>query len=1599
MAKIILNVELNSDKVPSGIKKIRSEIASLGQEFGKIKNAKDVTDGIKALTTQYEKLTKTAEKVIKANQQIQLNEEKLNQAHAKTVQEEAKAEQQKTKLAEATVKLLDKQKKLIDEQDKLTASYGKHLPAVKEAEKEYKKYNEAQSENIKLLRESQKIDFDKLFPKKEIKETNEATIDWNERLKQSEEQIDKIFGNAAIRLWRTWFSEVKKILDDLNDTLDKTEQTVIELQRVLNDNVSNRQISTALYNLAQQYGQTFANASTIAQNFAKSGMSWDDTIKATESALLAMNVAELNASESSEGLLSIMVQFKKEAGELETVVDQLNKTADKNPVTTEKLLKALQRTGSAAVTSNLSLEKTIGIITALSAATNRSGQNIGTATNALIMYTQKNLDVFAAMSEESAKVVDNFKRGTADVVDIWRVAQDEITKLKNNKDRYNSLLDLFGDSEGMEELNSSLHDELEDTFEQINSVYSIANTYRKNYFIALLDNLDRFDKALENLEDTQDYSRQENEKYMSTYEAKLNTLTAKWQSLANDEQGVLKFRKDMIDLANGALDIVDGMGGIVNVLMTITGLVGGLVITIKSASIAKRISEATSAFAAMGKAIQGVATAGEAAQASLGWIGLAIAALTAIVGVVNAVNSANEKARQAIIDTADSSRGASKELYEQYKKLTDLDDKSDEYYQVEDKIVTLLGDKVVLLEKLSKGTEEYSEKVKQLTEQELYRELARQRAALQAYEVPDEKHTAFYDAFYRSGLTDEDIFNAYNEGRDIVAERINAFGNLDKETQLAQMYAFYKKMDEFADLFARAAEQAKAQRDNLYDYGTDAWKKANKTYEDLNAQYKKYESLVNDVAEDFAGYETIVESVSYFETAIDELATAAEVAANRIAAIKPNYTALSGEGDDVYSKNKLLSPEELAKIKAEAAAKRAASGSDGGGGGTGSTTDEYLESLKAAVTLRKSELTLMQHQGASLDEQVAKNKEIQEALHIQAEYLRQKGADQAEINALSSEWYSIQENITKLVKSQYTDEINLIKSRLTLMEHQDVEADKQIELMKDIQSNLHDEAEYLRQIKASEEEINAVSSEWWTWQEKILKTYQDTLTSAKELELDAIEKVISSIQEEIDLREEELALSEKQLAVYQAMDALEEARAKAKIEYVSEVLSNYITALSDAQTLEEKQKAVSNAREKYATAQKEAQAKAVVEAMKAQKELGNDALSLEEKRLAVEEARQALIDARNDRTTRVFDEATGEWHYEANAQNIKSAQERLADAMKSLDDYLEGEAWDEMLDKMEQGSVSEGEMLAIIEKWQSQGYGSSEWGEKMREAYRVAIGTKADPNSVAGELNAVDTAVNNLNSYLKNQAIKELQAYIKDGNTSVEGMQQIMDKWLSMGEGGEIWQWSSGVITQVKSAIDSGKYDDSKISSQIQAVSTAIKNLQNYIDQQFLKEIAVLMTAGSAEDIMNTINKWKSLGASKETQDTAEQYYNAKSAQEEINEHWSSDSYDEALMKEAEGVIGGNTRVNYSTPNSHTDTMLTTQLTNGVNNNPNLFGGGGVMRGASDKRPNVKYVNTKTTNNIDSHDVIIDGMNVTHLAAKNTPLSELYDTMFLMAVD
>lgn len=155
------------------------------------------------------------------------------------------------------------------------------------------------------------------------------------------------------------------------------------------------------------------------------------------------------------------------------------------------------------------------------------------------------------------------------------------------------------------------------------------------------------------------------------------------------------------------------------------------------------------------------------------------------------------------------------------------------------------------------------------------------------------------------------------------------------------------------------------------------------------------------------------------------------------------------------------------------------------GGGGGSSSDTNLDAHKQKVELLKSELTLLEKQNASEDTQKDKIRQIQQALHAQAQYLRSIGGSQADINALSAEWWEWQEKINGTLKN--TDDL--------LNELQGVMSDK-----------LSD------------------------------------LSDQRQNELDAIDAQIDALKQQKDTRDEQLDLEEKILAVQQAQAKLANAQ-------------------------------------------------------------------------------------------------------------------------------------------------------------------------------------------------------------------------------------------------------------------------------------------------------------------------------------------------------------------------------------------------------------------------------------------------------------------------
>lgn len=229
------------------------------------------------------------------------------------------------------------------------------------------------------------------------------------------------------------------------------------------------------------------------------------------------------------------------------------------------------------------------------------------------------------------------------------------------------------------------------------------------------------------------------------------------------------------------------------------------------------------------------------------------------------------------------------------------------------------------------------------------------------------------------------------------------------------------------------------------------------------------------------------------------------------------------------------------------------SGTSSGGGG-GSSSDANLDAHKEKVSLLKSELTLMEKQGASEEEQKSKMRQIQQALHAQAEYLRSIGASQADINGLSAEWWEWQEKINGELKNTddllselesalqesidresdaLDDEIAAIDAQIDALKKRKESKDEELTLEEKIlavqqaQKNLAD-ARNERTIR----QYNARSGQWeWVADQKNIKSAEEALDKAK--------KDLEDFKDDLAYNAELAALEARKDAIQAQQDSLD----------------------------------------------------------------------------------------------------------------------------------------------------------------------------------------------------------------------------------------------------------------------------------------------------------------------------------------------------------------------------------------------------------------------------------------------------------------------------
>jgi len=148
-------------------------------------------------------------------------------------------------------------------------------------------------------------------------------------------------------------------------------------------------LMSSLNRLAVARGRLPTEVTPSAIDFARLGLDRVQILEAQRAALLATNVAEISAAEAVTFLRSAMLQFNTGIDGMLPTLDQWNALSNKNAVTVKQLGEAVAQAGAQFRSVGGEIETLNAFVTALAAATGKSGRQIGTALKTISSFIQR----------------------------------------------------------------------------------------------------------------------------------------------------------------------------------------------------------------------------------------------------------------------------------------------------------------------------------------------------------------------------------------------------------------------------------------------------------------------------------------------------------------------------------------------------------------------------------------------------------------------------------------------------------------------------------------------------------------------------------------------------------------------------------------------------------------------------------------------------------------------------------------------------------------------------------------------------------------------------------------------------------------------------------------------------------------------------------------------------------------------------------------------------------------------------------------------------------------------------------------------------------
>lgn len=979
----------------------------------------------------------------------------------------------------------------------------------------------------------------------------------NVYLKMLQWQVMGTIVSKTIGAFRDAISTMKAV-DDEMVTVRKVTGFTAEQMEKLRDRA---------YETASAYGEAADEYLNSVAAFARAGYG-EQADALAELATKTKLVGDTNAETAQQFLLSVdaAYQYKGNIEALTKVLDGANEIDNKYATSIEKLAEGLGTVAPVAAQAHVGIDELTAAIGTITAVTQRSGSEAARAFRALVLNivgdTKTEID-------EGVTWTTGEIAGLKDVIRQYAPAAYEAAKATG---------EVIDPMEAIGGLAQSMKDGLLTEQKLMEMVSDIGGKLRTSQLLALIQNWDMYQSMLKDYANAVGSADKEIENALDSWTRKTNILKNEWT----------EFIQSMVstDAVKGGLDVLIGAVEVLN-----TDL-GHAVVTAGAVSLGLI-------------GIQAAAKGATAAFTKLSAAGITmnpwILAIGATVAAFELLWNATEDSRKSIDELDTDISDNTEKLEENRRRLTEINELG-----WNEKTPEILNEKAAL-EQENAELERQIEKLKTLEERQAKRTL---------------KSAGGYVG------TGETVYHLTSMGE--------SRGGAEALGLTGRTFKSYAELTAYLDQYIPgAAEKSRKELEALGVQFEETEKKAyqtGETYEksliaqasalseklrenrgDLEELQGEYDSVTTGLARFAQAHDVLGDKNTEAKAALDKLNKAYDEASNRITyyvnGLIREQKQAGKTGDQIYDlvKRMIVLNEKKLDLSQQIGALRQLA--------TEAGAAAYSVGMIGAAKTQDVERTIK----GLLQTGKAKTYDEARAIVLNRIYksmFTDTGRDSGTVNTTSTVDTSSPTSPTgKSTKDaeleRLKDIVSLRKSELSLMQERGDSTADQIDKMRQIQAALHAQAEYMRRIGASQADINALSTEHWKITKQIQELQKDLWN---ELE-DAVNK---KLEEAADARDKQVDAIDKQIA-----------------------------ALKDA------------------------------------KEAEDEALKLEQLKAAVLEKQNALLEAQKERTVRVFNAATGQWEWEANASSVKSAQDAYEKAKEDLAEYERELALQREIDELE----------------------------------------------------------------------------------------------------------------------------------------------------------------------------------------------------------------------------------------------------------------------------------------------------------------------------